>query len=128
MKTPYGASAIIELRKAGNRPADMVLVSLIGPLRDEVNPVVMVNDQDCDFRFLHGLEVMVVCTMETPREFVKRVADDIVAVAPAYAGIWFRDRGDGLNLCWGSYKPKAKAIRRWTSAERSDYASHQGQH
>lgn len=124
MKIPYGASAIIELRKAGKRPADMVLVSLIGPLRDEVNPIVIINDPDSDLRFLHNLEAMVVCTMETSRELVKRVADDIVAVEPAYAGIWWRDKGDGLNLCWGSYRPKAKAIRRWSAAERADYASH----
>lgn len=124
MRTPYGASAIIELRKAGKRPAEMVLVSLIGHLHDEANPVVIVTAMDCDLRFLHGLAVMLVCTMETPRDLVKRVADDVLAVKPLYAGIWWKDKGDGLNLCWGSYRPKAKAMRRWTAAERAGYASH----
>lgn len=124
MRTPYGASAIIELRKAGKRPADMILLSLIGPLRDEGNPVVIVNTPDCDLRFLHGLDVMLVCTMDTPRELIKRVSDDLVAVFPDYAGIWWKDAGDGLNLCWGSYRPKVKLFRRWTAAERAGYASH----
>jgi len=122
MKTPFGASAIIELRKAGKRPADMILLSLVGPLRDESNPVVILNDPDCDLRFLHDLDVMLVCTMETPREMVKRVADDLMAIAPAYAGIWWKDKADGLNLCWGSYRPKV--MRRWTRTERAGYASH----
>ena len=124
MKPPYGASAIIELRKAGKRPADMVLVSLIRPLRDEVNPVVVINDTDCDLRFLHDLEVLIVCSMETSRELIKRVADDIVSIVPAYCGVWWRDQDDGLNLCWGRYRPKAKALRCWSAAERASYASH----
>ena len=124
MRTPYGASAIIELRKAGKRPADMILLSLIGPLRDEGNPVVIVNNPDCDLRFLHDLDVMLVCTMETPPDLVKRVADDVLTVKPSYAGIWWKDMGDGLNLCWGSYRPKANFFRRWTATERSGYASH----
>ncbi len=124
MKIPYGASVIIEQRKSGKRPADMVLVSLVGALRGENNPVVIVRDADNDFRFLRDLETMIVCDMGTPRELVKRVADDIVAVEPAYAGIWWRDKGDGLNLCWGKYRPKSKVIRRWSSVERANYASY----
>lgn len=55
---PYGAQAIAELRSNRKRPADMVLVSLIGPLH-EINPVVMARpDKRYDWRFLAGLEVI----------------------------------------------------------------------
>lgn len=124
MRLPYGAAEIIELRKSGKRPADMVLVSLIGPLHNEVNPVVLVNRAGYDIRFLHELDAMLVCTMQTSRELVKAVSDELIAVAPAYAGIWWIDKGDGINLCWGIYRPKSKIIRRWSQAERADYASH----
>lgn len=124
MNIPHGASAIIEMRKAGMRPADMVLVSLVGTLQSEINLVVTVGVRDDDFRFLYALEALIVCNIKTPRELIKRVADDVVAVEPAYAGIWWQDKGDGLHLCWGKYRPKAKVLRRWTTAERASYASH----
>lgn len=41
---PYGAQEIADLRAIGKRPADMVLVSLIGPLR-ELNPVVVARPE-----------------------------------------------------------------------------------
>jgi hypothetical protein len=125
MKTPYGADAIIELRKVGKKPADIILVSLIGFIKDEANPLVIVNNPDCDFRFLHDLDVMVVCTMETSRELINSVTDEIVKIIPSYCGIWFYDCADGINLCWGKFKPITKIFRNWTASERESYETYQ---
>lgn len=58
---PHGAAEIVALRKAGKRPADLVLVSLVGPLRGEGNPQVIAKaSRHYDWRFLVGLEVMLV--------------------------------------------------------------------
>jgi hypothetical protein len=121
---PRGAEKIYEIRRSGKRPADMVLVSLIGPLMDEVNPVILARDEDYDWRFLHGLDCLIVASPETSKWFIKRIADAIVAVEPSYAGVVMRDdeKFVGLNLCWGSYKPKSPFMRKWTSYERGLYA------
>lgn len=123
MKPPYGAIEIIKLRKAGKCPAEMILLSLVGTLHEEANPVVVLTNPDSDLRFLHDLEVMLVCSLETPVDLINRVSEDLMAVKPAYAGIWWRDKGDGINLCWGSYRPKAKCMRRWFASERAAYAT-----
>ena len=123
MKLPFGAQQIVSLRKRGKRPAEMVLVSFLGPLEGEINPVVMVRDEQYDFRFLHGLDVMLVCDMQTPRRLIKEIADDVMHIRPSYAGIWFKDIGDGVNLCWGQYKATGW-MRKWLPSERAAYARH----
>lgn len=118
MTIPYGASEIIALRSKGKRPADMVLVSLVGPLR-EVNPVVIARpERSYDWRFLTGLEVMVVAAMNVPSEQIARVRNSILGVSPAYLGIWFADLQNGLTLAFGGWHPKAKACRVMGFADR----------
>ena len=111
-RLPYGAAEILELRKAGKRPADMVLVSLIGPLC-EVNPVVIVRaEAGYDWRFLAGLDVMLVLdTRIAPATFAKVIAA-IQSVRPAYLGAWFANQQDGLNLAFGSWRPRTFTCRR----------------
>ena len=56
---PYGGREIADLRGQGKCPADMVILSLIGPLREK-NPVLVAKPERAyDWRFLVGLEVMV---------------------------------------------------------------------
>jgi len=115
---PYGAAEILALRKSGKRPADMVLVSLVGPLH-EVNPVVIVRPEKFyDWRFLAGLEVLVVADMSVPAEQVNRVSAALLEARPDFLGLWFADRQDGLNLAFGSWWPKTKACRRMGIADR----------
>lgn len=124
MKTPHGADAIIELRKVGKKPADIILVSLIGFLKDEANPLVIVNNPDCDFRFLHDLDVMIVCNMGTAKDLINAISEEIVNVIPSYCGIWFYDHADGINLCWGNFKASTKVFRNWTVSERESYETY----
>ena len=115
---PYGGQAIADLRAARKRPADMVLVSLVGPLR-EINPVVIAHpEKSYDWRFLAGLEVLLVIETGLDSDLVRRTANAILAVNPDYLGVWFADRQDGLNLAFGSWRPKTKVCRRLGMAER----------
>lgn len=95
---PYGATQILEHRKAGKRPADMVLVSLIGPLR-EVNPVIIATSSRAyDWRFLVDLSVLIVANSNTPTTVVRRVIDAIKALPARSLSFWFTDRQNGRHL------------------------------
>lgn len=101
---PYGAREIVETRTIGKRPADMVLVSLVGPLR-ELNPVVVAKPERCyDWRFLVDLEVLIVVSSAIDKALVARCVKAILAQKPQYLGLWFADRQQGLNIAFGLWK------------------------
>ena len=101
---PYGASEIVAIRKSGKKPADMILLSLVGPLR-ELNPVVIARpEKSYDWRFLTRLEVLIVATTDTSKASVARLVESILAHKPAYLGVWFADRQAGLHVAFGAWK------------------------
>lgn len=101
---PYGAQEIINNRMIGKRPADMVLVSLVGPLR-EVNPVVVAKPgRAYDWRFLARLEVLIVASTAIDRGAVKRVVDAVLLHKPGYLGVWFADRQVGMHVAFGCWR------------------------
>lgn len=101
---PYGAQEIIDNRMIGKRPADMVLVSLVGPLR-EANPVVVAKPgRAYDWRFLARLEVLIVVSSAIDRGAVKRVVDAVLPHKPDYLGVWFADRQAGMNVAFGCWR------------------------
>jgi len=101
---PYGAQEIIDNRMIGKRPADMVLVSLVGPLR-EANPVVVAKPgRAYDWRFLARLEVLIVASTAIDRGAVKRVVDAVLPHKPDYLGVWFADRQAGMNVAFGCWR------------------------
>ena len=56
---PYGAAEIVALRTAGKRPADMLLISFVGSLR-ETNPVIVAQpSRSYDWRVVVALPVMI---------------------------------------------------------------------
>ncbi len=122
MKLPYGGQEIADLRSIGKAHADMVLVSLIGSLKNESNPVVVAFHADYDWLFLTGLNVMIVCNMETDKAKIIAVRDAIHKVIPDYLGIVWADKCDGLNISWGGYTPKAPEIRRWSKADKREWS------
>lgn len=110
---PYGANEIVALRRQGKRPADMILVSMVGPLRGESNPVVVANpSRDYDWRFLVGLDALLVVASSTDKTAVRRVAGKIASAIPNYLGVWFSDKKVGQHVSWGHYKPTAKATKK----------------
>jgi len=120
LSLPYGGAEILALRQGGMRPADMVLVSLIGPLR-EPNPVVVAKPERAyDWRFLARLSVLIVGTTQTDRVLV--VMTSIEAADPASLSVWFVDQQDGVNVLINGWKPRSKAGRRMDLIQRTRYA------
>lgn len=107
---PYGGSEIVAQRSAGNRPADMVIVSLIGPLREE-NPVVVAKPgRAYDWRFLADLDVMIVAGALTDPGAVRAVVEPIRAVA-GNVSLWISDRQDGAWIGSSGAHPLTVADR-----------------
>ena len=101
---PYGASEIVAIRKSGKKPADMILLSLVGPLR-ELTPVGVARpEKSYDWRFLTRLEVLIVATIDTSKASLARIVEAILAHRPAYLGVWFADRQAGMNVAFGGWR------------------------
>lgn len=99
MKTlPKGAYAIHQARLSGKRPAEMVLISTIGELPNEGNPVVVIPDgedpRQYDWRWLIGLESAVVFVNGT--KLTARVtADQVLPRAGDQTYLWRADLQKG---------------------------------
>lgn len=119
---PYGGKEIADLRAKAKRPADMVLVSLIGPLR-EPNPTIISQPQRIyEWEFLKDLDVLLVVRSDIEKAQVKRVADAILAVDPNYLGVWFADKQNGVNAAFGCWHPTSKSCRMMGIADRRGLA------
>lgn len=117
---PYGAREIAELRSTGKRPADLILVSFTGQLREQ-NPVIVAKpDRAYDWRFVVGLSIAVVVTTDTPN--LAGIVKAIEAANPGSLSVWFADRQDGLNIFLRGYRPKTKAGRRIGIIQRAAWA------
>lgn len=117
---PYGAREVEQLRRIGKRPAHMLLVSLIGALREH-NPVIVAKPGVAyDWRFALDLDVLVVADSTIEKRLVKRTLDALALVQPGYLGLWLADSQDGQHVCWGSYRPKALTMRRFGIADKRD--------
>lgn len=117
---PYGAREIAALRSSGQRPADLVLVSFLGPLR-ESNPVIVAQpSRPYDWRFLVGLHVAAVVNTETAN--LAGIVKAIEGVAPATLSVWFADRQDGVNVALHGYRLQTRSGRRMGIMQRVAWA------
>jgi hypothetical protein len=110
---PYGAREIALARANGKRPADMLLVSLIGPLSGERNPVVLARpERSYDWRWAAGLEILVVADSITDQPRVKRILEALKRLTPSpdYLGLWLADKQAGTHVCWGNYAPRSARV------------------
>lgn len=113
---PYGAAEIVALRSTGKRPADLLLISLVGPLR-ETNPIIIAQpSRSYDWRFVVALPVLIVATTETPN--IAGLVKAIDAAAPATLSVWFADQQDGINVLLNGHRPRTKTGRRMGLAQR----------
>lgn len=124
LNLPYGGREIAELRATGKRPADMVLLSLIGPLRGENNPVVIANpDRSYDWLFLLGLEVLVIADTKTPPGAVRRVLDALKALQMEYLGLWLTDLQDGRHCIVSHVEARPRGLlQHMDSRDRQQFA------
>lgn len=115
---PYGAAEIVANRSAGKRPAEMVLVSLIGPLRENQPVVVVKPGRAYDWRFLVGLEAMIVADSTTAKGDVRAVLKALLALPTEYLGVWLADQQTGFNVGWGTLRARSNGVLRYLT--RSD--------
>lgn len=94
LKLPYGARPIVEARRAGQKPSDLVIVSLVGALPDEVNPVVQATANAYDWRFMRGLQA---CIFARPGQAITRLARAIGCHSPAWLAVWDVENGEGAD-------------------------------
>ena len=115
-KLPYGAAEIVALRRAGKRPADALLVSFVGPLREN-NPVVVAQaSRSYDWRFVVALPVVVIAETTTPH--LGLIVKALEGESPSMLSVWFADRQDGVNILIDGYRPRTKTGRRMDLAQR----------
>ncbi|USE81138.1 hypothetical protein NDR89_15570 [Cupriavidus gilardii] len=95
LSLPHGAKPILEARmRAGAKPSDMVIVSLVGRL-DEGNPVVVADGPEYDWRFLRGLQV---CLFGKPGTPNRQVAIAIGACLPERLWLWDVESKKGADV------------------------------
>lgn len=102
---PFGAWRILDARKKGKKPADMVLVSLVGKLEDELNPVVQaLPEATHDWAWARGLKV---CFWTTPQEYDPRHIIDCAKCQPEAIYLWDATNEFGFFI---SYLPTVESI------------------
>lgn len=90
--TPTGAAPILQARINGKRPADMLIVSMVGRVQ-EANPVILADGND--WRFVEGLKVCVFAKRGKPfRELCKQIA----YCGPAWLGLWDVENREGADV------------------------------
>ena len=119
---PYGAAEIVANRQLGKRPAEMVLVSLIGPLREDQPVIVAKPGRAYDWRFLVGLDVLVVASSATAKPDVSRLLRDLLTLPTGYLGVWLGDRQSGFNVAWGKLRARSGGLLRRMTHRDADAA------
>lgn len=84
LKLPPGARSILESRIKGDKPSDLVIVSLVGSLPDG-NPVVLADGPEFDWRWCRGLEICIFGKVGTPN---RQTAIAIGMNLPAKLFLW----------------------------------------
>lgn len=112
---PYGARPILDARLQGKRPADLLVVSLVGPL-DEPNPVIVAAaGKPYDWRWMRGLKA---CVFARPGVRFAPVVLEIGRHAPKWLAVWDVDSHEGAD-CIVHLKPESLDKRQFGAG---DYA------
>lgn len=84
-RLPDGAQPILETRLKGYRPADMVIVSMTGPV-ETVNPIVHAKQGNpYDWRWVRGLDVCLYIDMDEDWPVMLK---QIALHRPEYLSLW----------------------------------------
>lgn len=95
---PTGASQILAARQRGMRPADLILVSTVGPLTCEANPVVLVKTH-CRYVW-HWVRGLALCFWCDGRHYDPQLILDAACHRPAamYLWNWVTRKGYDLSV------------------------------
>ena len=94
VKIPNGAQRIIDLRMRGEIPADLVIVSLVGPLPDG-NPIVIADGPEYDWRFCRNLPVCIFGKVGIPNS---QTAIAVGACLPSKLFLWDVEAREGADV------------------------------
>lgn len=93
---PYGALPILKARQAGKRPADLILISMVGVLPNELNPIVQVeHTKTYGWGWLRGLQV---CFWTTPATYLARHIINASNARPSKMYLWDYANEKGFDL------------------------------
>jgi hypothetical protein len=93
---PFGAFPILKARQAGKRPADLILISMIGALPNELNPIVIAEqNKTYDWKWLRGLSC---CFWTTPATYVAKHIINASKALPSEMYLWDYANEKGFNL------------------------------
>lgn len=90
------ALPILEARKRGLKPAEMILVSLIGRINESNHTVYAKPGREYDWLWARGLQV---CIYTSPDVDWRPVARSIASERPSILSIWDADNRQGANVC-----------------------------
>lgn len=89
------AKPILDARLKGFKPAEMILVSLIGRI-NEPNHTVFANTKlEYNWKWARGLQV---CIYTSPTVEWRPIAHAIASAKPSFLGIWDADSRRGANV------------------------------
>ena len=93
---PNGAAPILAARKQGKKPADLIILSMLGSLPNELNPVVQVTQSvNYDWGWLRGLQA---CFWVTPDTYQAKHIIDASKALPARLYLWDCANEKGFDL------------------------------
>jgi len=101
---PTNAQAIIDVRKAGYKPDEMILISTVGKIEEKNHTVFISSRNDYSWSWLHGLQV---CVFTRSGFDLTALLSQLVQQSPQYLAIWDVDRKEGAEI-W--YLPDPKTI------------------
>lgn len=92
---PTNAKKIIDLRKNGYKPDEMILVSIVGKV-DEMNHVVYASPKDdYEWGWCAGLDV---CVFANSAVEWRKTVDSISKAKPRFLALWDVDRKEGAEF------------------------------
>lgn len=93
---PKGAAPILAARKLGKKPADLVLLSMMGDLPNEANPVVQLHETTSyDWGWIRGLSA---CFWVTPENYQRQQIIEASKAQPARLYLWDCAHKKGYDL------------------------------
>lgn len=95
MNIPNGAQAVIDARKKGFKPAEMLIISLIGPTGESNHTIHASAKGDYDWRWLVGLNTCIFVNGKTDWKAITRT---IAASKPNWLGLYDVERFQGADV------------------------------
>ncbi len=86
MIIPKGAERILQARRNGKKPSDLIIISMVGPLPNELNPVVQVDaKKDYDWQWAKDL---IVCFWTDPKNYSSKQILACAKLKPKRILLW----------------------------------------